>query len=177
MKEEQETVAFEGKHLRVKVCGRWEYVERCKAAAGVVIVATTQENKLLLVEQYRIPAGKRVIELPAGLSGDSEKYHGEEFLVAARRELREETGYEAGNWQELTSPGPPSAGLSNEMAVFYRAWNLRKVCPEGGEEGEEITLHEVPLAEVESWLAKKRDAGALIDPKIYAGLYFVLKAH
>ena len=40
---------------------------------------------------------------------------------------------------------------------------------------ESITVHEVPIDEVEDWLAKKRKGGCLTDPKIYAGLYFLNK--
>jgi ADP-ribose pyrophosphatase len=166
-------VLFEGKHLRVKAEGRWEYVERCKAKAGVVIVALTPENKLLFVEQYRIPVCSRVIEFPAGLAGDLEEHSDEELEVAAKRELLEETGYSSDSWECLSSAGPPSAGLSNELVVFFRARNLSKISQGGGEENENITVHQVPLLEVECWLQEKRTAGALIDPKIYAGLYFL----
>src|SRR5262245_57499864 len=86
---------WEGKHLRVRQSGRWEYVERTKSLGGVVIVAVTDDHKLLLVEQYRVPMAKAVIELPAGLAGDVEGSETEELVAAARRELLEETGYEA----------------------------------------------------------------------------------
>ncbi|MGV3771330.1 MAG: NUDIX hydrolase [Verrucomicrobiales bacterium] len=152
--------------------GHWEYAERAKASCGVVIVAVTPENKLLLTEQFRVPVIANVIELPAGLAGDTEKFQGEEFEAAARRELMEETGYEADSWQQVTSMGPPSAGMSNEMVVFFRASGLRKVGNGGGEESENITVHEVHLENVAKWLESKRKEGALIDPKVFCGLYF-----
>lgn len=175
MKRPQETriTLFEGKHLRLKACGRWEYVERCKAKAGVVIVAVTPEDKLLLVEQYRVPVAAPVLELPAGLAGDMEHQSEEEFIAAAQRELLEETGYEAAEWEELTLAGPPSAGQSNEMVLFFRARDLRKAGKGGGEETEEITVHEVPLRQIRAWLNEKDLAGLLIDPKIFAGLFFL----
>jgi ADP-ribose pyrophosphatase len=167
---EDHTTVWEGKFLRVKVCGKWEYAERPNSPAGIVIVAVTPEGKLLLTEQFRVPLGKNVIELPAGLSGD-EHYGGEEFMAAAKRELLEETGYEAAHWEELAG-GPPSAGFSNEIVVFFRGKGLRKVAPGGGQGSEKIQVYEIPLQEVAAWLKQREKAGASIDPKVYAGLYF-----
>jgi ADP-ribose pyrophosphatase len=169
--EEHKTV-WEGKYLRVKICGHWEYAERPNSPAGIVIVAVTPAGKLLLTEQFRIPVGKNVIELPAGLAGD-EQYSGEEFVAAAKRELFEETGYEAAEWEELTAGGPPSAGFSNEIVVFFRGKKLRKIGAGGGHGSEKILVHEVPVAEVAAWLAAREKDGVSIDPKIFAGLYFL----
>jgi ADP-ribose pyrophosphatase len=174
MESQPHNTVYEGKHVRIKVCGRWEYAERCKATAGVIIVAVTPEHELLLVEQYRIPVQKRVIELPAGLAGDLDIHSNEEFITAGKRELLEETGYEAADWRELAG-GPPSPGLSNELAVFYRASNLRKTGKGGGEESENIVLHHVPIDQVEIWLKKREAEGIMIDPKIYTGLFFLLR--
>ena len=172
MKEgEEHRTVWEGKYLRVKVCGTWEYAERPNSPAGIVIVAVTSEGKLLLTEQYRVPMGKNVIELPAGLSGD-DQYCGEEFVAAAKRELLEETGYEAAEWEQLTG-GPPSAGLSNEHLVIFRGRNLRKTAAGGGHGSEQIVVHEVALADVEDWLRERERQGVSIDPKIFVGLYFI----
>lgn len=172
MNQDNHKIVWEGKYLRVRVCGTWEYAERPNSPAGVVILAVTPEDELILTEQYRVPLQKNVIELPAGLAGD-ENYHGEEFVAAARRELREEAGYEAESWERLAG-GPPSAGLSNEQIVFFRARNLRKVS-EGGGDGhhEKITIHKVPLSKVVEFLRGKEQGGVSIDPKIFAGLYFL----
>ena len=97
---------------------------------------------------------------------------GERPLTTAQRELLEETGYEAGEWEELAG-GPPSAGFSNEIMFFYGGKNLRKVGAGGGHGSERITVHEVPLEEVPGWLKKKEKEGVSIDPKVYAGLYFL----
>ena len=125
--------------MRVRVCGTWEYAERLNSPAGIVIIAVTPEDRLLLTEQYRVPMQKNVIELPAGLAGD-EQYGGEESVEAARRELREETGYEAAQWEQLMG-GPTSPGLSNEVVIFFRGRNLRKVCSGGGTGDEKIHVH------------------------------------
>jgi ADP-ribose pyrophosphatase len=112
----------------------------------------------------------KVIELPAGLVGDVRDCASEELIEAAKRELIEETGYTAGAWKELFS-GPPSAGVSSEVVTFFRATKLQCSAPGGGDEHEDITVHEVALGSVDAWLRRKIAAGVLIDPKVYAGLY------
>ncbi len=171
MGNKEHKIVWEGKYLRVRVCGTWEYAERPNSPAGIVIIAVTPENKLLLTEQYRVPLQKNVIELPAGLAGD-EHYGGEEFVEAARRELREETGYEAAEWEQLAG-GPTSAGLSNEIVVFFRGRNLRKVCTGGGTADEKIKIHEIPISDAPKWLRNKEKEGISVDPRIYAGLFFL----
>lgn len=171
MDKQEHKIVWEGKYLRVRVCGNWEYAERPNSPAGIVIIAVTPERNLLLTEQYRVPMQKAVIELPAGLAGD-EQYSGEEFIEAARRELREETGYEAAEWEQLVG-GPTSAGLSNEIVIFFRGRHLRKVCDGGGAGDEKIHIHEVPVNSVPDWLREKEREGAAVDPRIYVALYFL----
>jgi ADP-ribose pyrophosphatase len=167
-------VLFEGHFLRVKKEGRWEYVERHKTSGIVAILPITDDNELILVEQFRVPVNKRVIEIPAGLAGDLEGSENEDLTEAARRELLEETGYEAKEMDYLTE-GPPSAGLSTEIVTFFRARGLKKVSPGGGDGSENIQVHAVPLAELDSWIATKRQEGCLVDYKIYAALFFELR--
>jgi len=166
---------WKGKFLRVMKVGRWEYAERVNAIAGVVIVAVTKDGNLLLTEQERLPVANRVIELPAGLAGDAKGNETEEFAVAARRELLEETGYEAGEMTRLTA-GPPSPGFSSEMVTFFRAKRLRRVSAGGGEGNEKIVVHEVPLRGCVRWLQERAAEGLLVDPKVYAGLFFCARA-
>jgi ADP-ribose pyrophosphatase len=161
---------FEGKYLRLKRIGRWEYAERTNASSAVIVVAVTPDDCLLFVEQYRHPVQCASIEMPAGLVGDLG--HAESVEVAARRELLEETGWEAGQIEYLMA-GPSSSGMSNEVIAFVRASGLRRVHAGGGDESEQITVHEVPRAEAASWLHGKLLAGYSIDPKLYAGLYFL----
>lgn len=158
----------EGEYLRLLRRRHWEYVERTNSRAVAVIVAVTPAGELLLVEQYRFPVCCSVIELPAGLVGD---VAGDEPLVeAARRELLEETGYRAGRIEVLVS-GPATAGLSNEITTFCAAYELERVAAGGGDDTEDIRVHAVPLAEVDTWLAA-RD-GVAVDPKIYSGLWLL----
>ncbi|MDX1964267.1 MAG: NUDIX hydrolase [Pirellulales bacterium] len=164
-------ILAEGKFLRLIAKGHWEYADRTQASGAVTIVAVTPENKLVLVEQYRIPLGRNAIELPAGLSGDIPGEEHEALQTAAERELLEETGYTAAEWQWLTG-GPSSAGLSTELITFFLARGLTKVHAGGGDDHENIIVHEIPLAEVPAWLARRHAEHVAIDPKVYAGLYF-----
>jgi len=160
----------EGRFLRLRKRGRWEFAERTNAGSAVIIVAVTPEDRVLFVEQYRIPIECPSIEMPAGLVGD---LGGPESVeTAAVRELEEETGWLAERIEYLMA-GPSSSGMSNEMIAFVRARGLRRVGPGGGDETEDIRVHEVPRGEVASWLVQKQREGYSVDPKLYAGLYFL----
>lgn len=167
-------ILFTGKFLSIVKEGRWEYAERVNATGAAIIVAVTDERKLLLVEQYRIPVHTRTIEMPAGIIGDEAAHSRESQAEAARRELREETGYDAERMEILTT-GPASSGLTSEVVTLFRASGLRRVSAGGGVAHEEIIVHEAPLDDVHAWLEAKARAGLMIEPKVYAGLYFLLR--
>src|SRR5205085_4889206 len=61
---------FEGKRVFVFTRDGWEFVERKSAKEAVAVIATTDDGKLVLTEQYRRPVDRRVIDVPAGLIGD-----------------------------------------------------------------------------------------------------------
>ena len=159
-----------GRYLTLLDDGGWEYVTRHNVKGIVVIVAITDDEKLLLVEQHRPAVGNRVIELPAGLVGDVDA--GESLVVAAERELLEETGFAAREMVALAE-GPISVGFSDETLSFFQAREPKRVGPGGGDASEQITTHEVPLPELRRFLADRAAAGLAIDPKIYAGLFLV----
>ena len=115
-----------------------------------------------------------VVDLPAGLAGDNSVNHGEDLAEAARRELRAETGYDARQMTLLTE-GPSSAGLTSEIVTFFHAEHSRKVGDGGGDDSENIQVHEVALPEIEAWLTQQAAQEKWIDPKIYAALFFVLR--
>jgi len=89
-------VLYQGRHVDFVKVGNWEFADRPAISGIVAIAAVTPEGEALFVEQFRPPVGKLVIELPAGLAGDVSGSEKEELAEAAKRELLEETGYEAG---------------------------------------------------------------------------------
>jgi ADP-ribose pyrophosphatase len=163
-------VLFEGRFLKVKRKNRWEYAERCKTSGVVGILAITDNRELILVEQFRVPVNKRVIEIPAGLAGDIVGKESEALAEAAKRELLEETGYEA-HRMEYLAEGPSSAGLSTEVVTFFRAYELKKISKGGGDETENLQVHVVPLAELKTCIKARRQEGRLVDYKVFAALY------
>jgi ADP-ribose pyrophosphatase len=165
-------VLAEGRYVRLVREGTWEWAERVAATGAVLIAATTEAGEVVLVEQHRVPMGARVIELPAGLVGDHTR--GESTAEAAARELEEETGFRAGHLEEVTG-GPISSGMTNETAALFRATGLVRVGDGGGDDSEDITVHLVPLAEVHPWLVARAAEGVLVDPKVYAGLWFLTR--
>ena len=173
-KENQLKVLKEGKHIRLVESNGWEFAERLNISGIVSIVAMTNDCEIVLVEQFRPPVNKRVIELPAGLAGDMPHYNQEDLISAAKRELLEETGYLAEKMSYLTE-GPPSGGIVSEIVTYFKAINLSKVGSGGGDISEDIRVHEIALESVDSWLNTKLHQGLLIDPKVYLGLYFANK--
>jgi len=160
----------EGRYITLVEEDGWEYVIRHGVTGIVIVVAVTDNGKLLLVEQERTAVHNRVIELPAGMVGDEVGRKSEALADAAARELEEETGYRA---RELvqTGQGPTAVGVSDEVVTFFDALGLTRVGPGGGDDEEDITVHAVPLSELPAFLAAKSAAGLAIDPKIFAGLW------
>lgn len=165
-------IIVEATHLRLVRRRGWEYVERIDICGIVAIVAVTADGKLLLVEQYRPPVDGRVIELPAGLAGDIPGEEDESLKTAARRELLEETGYQAKDMVRLFH-GPPSAGITSEELTFFFAEGVERVAAGGGDASEDITVHAVPLGDISGWLDEQARQGKQIDVKVYAGLHAV----
>jgi ADP-ribose pyrophosphatase len=162
-------VLGEGKWLRLVSDRGWEHVERVNSHGVVVILAITDEGRIVLVEQHRHAVGARVIEPPAGLRGDGD--HGDESgEVAARRELLEETGYEAAGMEFLLEC-PSSPGMVSETYSVYRATGLRRVGPGGGDDSEDITVHQVPLDGIADFLLERRARGVQADTKLLAVLW------
>ena len=162
----------EGRWLSLRKRGRWEYAERNNPGGAVIILAVTADDNVLFVEQYRVSILQNTIEMPAGLVGDVADQADESALLAAQRELEEETGYRCQR-VEFVHCGPSSSGMSTEMITFVRAWGLEKVGPGGGDETENIVVHEVPRREAGAWLFARAAEGYSIDPKLFAGLWFI----
>ena len=167
-----ETLAA-GRFLRLVRENGWEYVQRANCHDVVSIIAATPDANILLIEQHRPPLHARTIELPAGLAGDTAAGR-EDLILSAQRELLEETGYRAQHF-ELAAAGPTSSGMSDERITYFIATQLTRESAGGGVEGEDILVHEVPLAEIHPWLAAKQSQGILIDPRVFIGLYFLTR--
>jgi len=165
-------VIASGRYLRLMRWDNWEYAQRVDIGGIVGIVAVTDNDELVMVEQYRPAVGKRVIELPAGLVGDTSETKGEEFIQAAQRELLEETGYSASTMVPICE-GPPSSGTTSEVISMFFAKGLEKVGEGGGDHSEDITVHVIPVADVPAWVERQRQNGLLIDLRIYTGLFFI----
>ncbi len=172
-KNKKVNIVYEGKFIRFVKLAEWEFVERVNCTAIVIIVAMTHDYKVVLTEQYRPPVKRKVIEFPAGLVNDEAEK--ESIFAAAKRELFEETGYEAKRMIKLIT-GPVSSGFTSDRVTILKAVDIKKAGPGGGDMLENITVYEIPLAQVESWLVQMQKKGRLVDPKIYAGLYFLNKS-
>lgn len=167
---DQPKILFQGQYLNFIREGRWEYVRRNNCSGIISVFPMKEDGTLIFTEQYRMAVHRWVIEFPAGLAGDITG--GEDLLQAAQRELEEEVGYRAESFEHVFE-GPPSAGLSGETIHFYIARGLQKVGGGGGDGTEDIRVHEIPFSQIDSFLEEKRKEGILIDPKFYAGLYFL----
>jgi ADP-ribose pyrophosphatase len=165
----EEITLYESKWLGLYRIGHWDFVRRPNSDACVGILAITEGGEVVLVEQFRIPVGRRVIEIPAGLVGDEEEHRGEALADTAARELMEETGHRAAAIRPILS-SPTSAGMTPEFTHLFLATGLSREAEGGGVSGEEITVHHVPLAELRDFLAAKVSEGLAVDFKIHAAL-------
>jgi ADP-ribose pyrophosphatase len=121
---------------------------------AVVIIALDDEARVYLVRQYRHPIRRMLLELPAGSLEP-----GEEPLTAAKRELREEVGLEAGEWRVLGSFFS-SPGFVNEHLHVFLARQLVQVDTDPDED-EELTVVRRALTELSCRLDEIPDAKSL----------------
>ncbi len=187
-------ILFAGRHLHFcRAADGWEYVHRPRSCQGVTIVAVTPENKIVLVEQHRTPLGRSAVELPAGLVEGSAGDEAEAVEAAVRRELLEETGYTCDR-VVVVAAGSSTPGLTDEINALCLAQGLHRAddaigsldCGDGvtrharqqgvRQEGERITVYEAPVDRAREWLDRRSREGAVVDLKVFAGLYFALTA-
>lgn len=127
---------------------------------AVCIVAMNDDNSVYMVRQYRYAVGREMFELPAG-----KLESGEDPFEAAKRELSEETGCTAKNWEDLGYMYP-TPGYSNEILYFYLATGLDKG-KMNLDEDEFLTCETVNIHE----LIAKIENNELHDAKTVYGLY------
>lgn len=160
--EAPEQIEWAGQFIEARRRGRWEYAARARGIRAAVILAV-DAGDILLVEQYRVPLGRFCLELPAGLIGDEKD--GEDTLDSARRELEEETGYIAAQWEDL-GEFCSSPGMLSETFTLLKATGLTRVSEGGGVDGENIVVHRAPLARIDKVIAEHRAQGHGIDAKL-----------
>ncbi|KQN10180.1 NUDIX hydrolase [Sphingobium sp. Leaf26] len=161
-----EEVMWTGRFITARKRGKWEYVGRARGIHAAVILAIDEADDdchVLLVDQYRVPLGRRCIELPAGLVGDEEE--GEDASIAAARELEEETGYRPARLQSL-GQFYSSPGMVSESFTLFRAYGLVKTGEGGGVADEDIHVHRVPIAKLHEQIADWRAQGYAMDVKL-----------
>lgn len=129
---------------------------------AVVVLAVDEQERALVLRQYRHAARMRLVELPAGLLD----VPGEDPVAAARRELLEEGALEASDWQHLNTIHN-SPGFTSEIIEIYLARGLRVVADRGGfelaHEEADMSVHWVPVADlVEAVLARRLTNGPLV---------------
>ncbi len=155
------TMVFDGEILHVKKDnillpnGKPATREKIQHIGAVCIVPVTDDGKIVMEEQYRYPISRMVYEIPAGKLDSSD----EDRLLAAKRELREETGYEASEWIDLGIYLPAPA-YSDEKITMYLARGLKKGSQDLDDD-EFLKLSEAPIEEVVS----KIFAGEIQDGK------------
>lgn len=147
--------------------GKTSKREIIKHPGAVAIIALTDDNKIVMVEQYRKALERTIVEIPAG---KLEK--GEEPAVCARRELEEETGYVCEKLELLVS-FYTSPGFADEIVHVYMATGLtQKEDSAALDEDEFVNLEELTLDEAIQYIKEQK----IYDAKtIYAVQYLQLQ--
>ena len=140
--------------------GRETKLEIVEHSGSVVLIPIDPEGNVLFVHQYRHPAGKDLMELPAGTRAGEEP-----FEACAAREIREETGMEAGKLVKLGEfflvPG-----YSTEFMAVFLATELKEN-PLQADEDEFLQVENIPLKQA----IEMAEEGSIQDAKSLAGLF------
>ncbi len=131
-------------------------------APAVAMIALTDEGRILLVRQYRYPVGKAILEIPAGLVEE-----GEDLQKAARRELMEEVGFDAGCLERIGS-FYSSPGFSNEIIHLFLATRLRP-CRLKADDDEDLRVLALTIDE----FARALQEEGIMDSKTMAALWWL----
>ena len=170
-------IIHRGRYLEFRV----DTIERADGTRGtrdvvghpgaVAVLALDAAGRLLLVRQWRIPAGRALLEIPAGTL-DVEDGVTEDPDLAARRELEEETGHRAGSWRKLatfwTAPG-----FASELMHLYLATDLERVADGdrrlAPDEDERLELRRMTIDEGLALV----DTGEISDAKSILGILWL----
>ena len=127
---------------------------------SVAIVAVDKQDRVVLVEQYRQPARKTLLELPAGV-----REAGEEPLETAQRELREECGLHGGEWEEVASAWT-TPGFVREDITLFIATGLDEGEADP-DEGEDVKIVRRPVSELPQLIRETEDLKTLAGLLLY----------
>lgn len=162
----QESTIYKGNLLHVKKDavelpnGRHSVREYIVHPGAVVIVALNENDEVILERQYRYPARRVFIELPAGKTDP-----GEDPESTGRRELQEETGYQADEWVRLGETWP-AIGYSNECIHIYLARALH-LTNHSRDEDEFLEVFSLALEDT----LKMVESGEIVDAKTQVALF------
>ena len=163
-------VVFDGRLLHVRrdtvrlPDGNTAVREYIRHAGAVVVIPILDNGDLILERQHRYPLRRDFIELPAGKIDP-----GEETLACAQRELLEETGYTAREWQYVTTVYP-CIGYANEQLVYYLARGLT-YSSHAPDEDEFLEIFQLPFANALEMVR----SGEICEVKTVIGLFWLEK--
>jgi 8-oxo-dGTP pyrophosphatase MutT (NUDIX family) len=112
--------------------------------------AITEDERVLMVEQYKHGIGQNEVDLPAGYLDDNDSSP----LAGTQRELLEETGYTSDDWLPL-GDFVLNPNRSKNRFHYFLARNVRRVAEPHLDPTEELTLHRVPPVDLRDWLAQR----------------------
>jgi len=138
-----------------------EFLEHPGATA---VIAMTNDSRILLLKQYRHSLREYIWEIPAGTIDPQES-----VISCAKRELIEETGFSAGQWQHLAEI-TPVPGYSNERIYIYLATDLH-LSGQDLDHDEIISVHQVNFKEAFAMIKQ----GEIRDAKSITGLYLAFE--
>jgi ADP-ribose pyrophosphatase len=169
-------VVRRGKYLEFRI----DHIRRADGSGGtrdvvghpgaIAVLAVDDERRLLMVRQWRIPAGRAMLEIPAGTL-DVRDGITEDPDLAARRELEEETGHRASTWRKLaefwTAPG-----FATELMHLYLATGLDSAADDqrlAPDEDERLELQHLPLDRAVELV----ESGEISDAKSILGILWL----
>jgi ADP-ribose pyrophosphatase len=127
---------------------------------SVGVVAVDKQRRFVFVEQYREPAQKKLLEIPAGV-----REEGESALETAQRELKEECGLHGGEWEQVAQAWTTPGFVREEMTIF-----IATGLDEGEtdpDEGEDVKIVRRPVSELRQLIAETEDLKTLAGLLLY----------